>query len=280
MVHAHSRFAKPMHCIPRTSCEPYGAHACWAGETRVLHFQNEMRTPWRTVILGCRNLGFAFPERDAIPLAHTHSALPKPMFCTPSTRWESFGAHSFWAGETYVLISERHANPMGCTLVLGWINLVFAFPTRDANPMSQTHSVSPKLEFCQRRATVGPYGTHSFWVSEKPRIWITRTRCQPYGAHSSWVGRAQGFAFSNRDANPMLETHSVFAKPMFCIRRARCGPYDAHSFCVSEKHRICIPSRDASPMVHTHFWFSKPRFCSHRTRREPYGAHSVWVGET
>ena len=65
IVHIHSGWSKPRLCIPRTRCEPYGANSFWVVETLVLHSQNEMRSILCILILGGRNLGFAFPERDA-----------------------------------------------------------------------------------------------------------------------------------------------------------------------------------------------------------------------
>jgi hypothetical protein len=44
-----------------------------------------MRAQWRTLILGWRSSGFAFPERDADAMAHTHAVLAKPTSRSPRT---------------------------------------------------------------------------------------------------------------------------------------------------------------------------------------------------
>ena len=84
----------------------------------------------------------------------------------------------------------------------------------------------------------------------KPWFCIRRTRCEPHGARTVWVGEAEvlhsengmrtlwctrlilrwrnlGFAVLNRDANPMVSTHSGLATLRFCPPRARGGPYGA-----------------------------------------------------
>ena len=135
-----------------------------------------MRTLWCTLILGCRNLGFAFAERDAHPTVHTHSGLRKPRFCIRRTRCEPYRAQSFWVAETSVLHTQNEMRTLWCTLMLGCRNLGFAFAERDANPMVHTHSGLPKPRFC-----------------------IRRTRCEPY----VMLGCPNvSFAFSKRDANP------------------------------------------------------------------------------
>ena len=69
-------------------------------KSKFLHAQSEMRTLWIALILGWRNLGLAFPERDANPMVHTRAGLAKPSFCIPGTKYEPYGAHSFCVGET------------------------------------------------------------------------------------------------------------------------------------------------------------------------------------
>jgi hypothetical protein len=106
MFHIVSRLAKTKLCIPRTKCDAY--------------------------TLSWRNLGFAFAERDAKPMVHTHSGFAKLTFriartrCemvhTPSglakpslrIRSEAYGPHSFWVGEPYVLHSQNEMRiPIG-----------------------------------------------------------------------------------------------------------------------------------------------------------------------
>ena len=93
MVQTHSGLAKPRFSNFKTRREPYGTHSVWVGESPALHSQNEMRTLWRTLILGCRTLGFAFSERDANPMVHIHFGKAKPRLCIPRTRYEPRGAH-------------------------------------------------------------------------------------------------------------------------------------------------------------------------------------------
>jgi hypothetical protein len=112
MPHTQSGLAIPKFCIPRTRCEPYAAYSFWVAEAQVLHSQNAMRAVRCTFILGRRNLGMAFSERDASPMVHTHSGLAKLRFCMPRTRREPYGAHSFSVGETWVACPERHGNAM------------------------------------------------------------------------------------------------------------------------------------------------------------------------
>jgi hypothetical protein len=154
-----------------------------------------MRTLWSTLTLGCRNLGFAFAERDANPMVHTHSGLPKPRFCIARTRCEPSGAHSFWVAETYVLHSQNEMRTLWCTRILGSRNLGFAFSERDANPMVHTHSGLLKPRFYSQ--------------SEMRTLWCTlMLGC-----------RNLGFASAERDANPMVHTQSGLPRPKFCIRR-------------------------------------------------------------
>ena len=68
-------------------------------EIEVPRSQHEMRTFWRILFLGWRNLGFAMPERDAHPMVHIHSEFAKLKYCIPRTRCEPYGAHSFWMPE-------------------------------------------------------------------------------------------------------------------------------------------------------------------------------------
>ena len=186
MAHTHSGLAKPKLSSFRTRRETYGTHSVWFGETPALHSQNEMRTLWRTLILGWRNLGFAFSERDANPMVQIHFGKAKPRLCIPRTRYEPRGAHSLWVGETYVAHApnERQTpwrtpslgwrylsfafperDTVWCTLILGWPYLGCALPRRDANHMVHTHSRLPK-----------------------PRFRIPRTRCELDAAHSCQVG--------------------------------------------------------------------------------------------
>ena len=46
--------------------------------------------------------------------------------------------------------------------------------------------------------------------------------------------RHLGFAFPERDANPVVHTYSGLAKPGFRIPRTRCEPYGAYSFWVGD----------------------------------------------
>ena len=142
-------------------------------------FPDEVRTPWCALILGRRNVGFAFPERDANRMVHTHSGLAKPTFCTLRTRCD------VW-----------------CTLILAWRNLSFTFPERDANPMVHTHSGLAECGFC-----------------------IPRTRCEPYGAYSFWVGETL-VLHSENDMRTMLCALILGLRNLwFCIPRTRCEPY-------------------------------------------------------
>jgi hypothetical protein len=166
MVHKLSGLPKTRFRIPRTRCEPYGAHSIWVGETCVLDSQNDMRTLWCTLILGSRSLRYALPERDANPMVHTQFGLAKPWFCILRTRCEAYGAHSVWVGETWVLHSQNEMRTLWCTLILGSRNLSFGHPERDANPTVHTHSGLAKPWFCNLRTRCGPYGAHSFWVCE------------------------------------------------------------------------------------------------------------------
>jgi hypothetical protein len=95
MVHTHSGFAKTKFFAPRATCEPYGAHSFWVGETQVFHSQNEMRILRCTLFLVWRNLVAAFPERDANPMVHSRARLAKHKFCIPRTACEPYGRHSF-----------------------------------------------------------------------------------------------------------------------------------------------------------------------------------------
>ena len=147
-----------------------------------------MRTRWCTLILGWRNHGFAFPERDANRMDRTHSGLAKSKFCIPKTRCEPCGAHSFWVGDTKDLHSQDEMRTPRCTLTLGWRNVGFAFPEGDANLMVHAHSGLATHRFCMHKRYAKPmlYTQSSF---AKPRFRIPRTRCEPYGAHSFWVGK-------------------------------------------------------------------------------------------
>jgi hypothetical protein len=100
MVHIHSRLAEPRFRIPRTRGDPYGAHSFSAGGTYVSHSQNERRALLCTLILGWRNLGFAFPEREANHMVHTHSGVAKPRFRIRRKKGEPDAAHSVWVGDT------------------------------------------------------------------------------------------------------------------------------------------------------------------------------------
>jgi hypothetical protein len=187
IVRTQSGFATPRFCIPRTRCEPCGAHLFWVGETWVSHSQNEMRTLWCILILGwryfsfvfregdanhvvrtnsrfCETYGFAFPERAANPMVHTHSGLAKPKFGIPRTRCEPYGAQSFWVGETSVLHSQNEMRTLWPILILGLARLKFGIP-------------STRCE---------PYGAYSFRLA-RLKLGIPTTRCEPYGAYSCWV---------------------------------------------------------------------------------------------
>ena len=166
-----------------------------------------MRPLWCTLILGWRNLGVAFPERDASPLAHTQSGLAKPRLRIPRTRGEPYDARSIGVGETEVLHSQSERRTLCCTLILGWRNLGFAFPERDASLMAHAHSRLAQLA-----------------------VRIPRTRSKPYGAHTIWVIASLTFlAFPDRDASPRLHAHSALGKPKCCVPRTKCEPYGARS---------------------------------------------------
>ena len=100
MVHAHCGLARPDVCIPTTTCEHSGGHSFWVREATVLHSQNEMRTLWCTLVLCCRNLIFAFPERDAKRMVQNPSGLAKPKFPIPRKTCEFYCAQSFSVGGT------------------------------------------------------------------------------------------------------------------------------------------------------------------------------------
>ena len=140
LLRTHSGFAEPRFCIPSRRCEPYGAHSFWVCETSVSHSQNEMRTLWCTFILGCRRLGFAFPERDANPMVHIHSGLRNLGFCIPRTPCEHYGAQSFWACETQ------------------------GVPRTRCEPYGRTRSGFEKPRFRIPRRRCKPCGAHSFWA--------------------------------------------------------------------------------------------------------------------
>ena len=187
-----------------------------------------------------------------------------------------------------------------CTLILGWRNLGFAFPERDANPMVYIRSGSAKRKFCVPERDANPM-VHTHSGLAKLKFCVPRTRCEPYGAHSFWVGetyvlrsqneirslwcklvlawRNLGFAFPERDANPMVHTHSGLAKPSFCVPRTGCEPM-VHIILGWRNKSFAFPERVANPIVHTHSGLTNPRFCVPRTRCEPNGAHSFWAGET
>ena len=115
MVHTHAGLAKPRFAFafPERDANPYGALACWAPKTYVLHSQNEMRTQRRTLDwfpmlcgprtrwepYGAHALGvlgtsvFAFPVRDTNRVVRTQSGLVKLETCTLRTRCEAYGAH-------------------------------------------------------------------------------------------------------------------------------------------------------------------------------------------
>ena len=175
----------------------------------------------------CRNLGFACLERDANPIVHTHCGLAKPRFCFPRTRFEPYGAHSFWVGETLVLHSEIERRTVWGTLLLGWRNLSFAFPERDASP----------------------HGAHSSWVGE---TYVLHSQNDMRSLRCTLIlaCRNPSFAFPERDANPMVHTHSGLTKPRFCVPRTEFEPYGAHSFWIA----------------HTHAELATPNFCNPRTR--------------
>ena len=97
-------------------------------------FLERLQVLWCAFLLGLRNPCFTFPERDANPVAHTHSALAKPKFCIPGAKGEPHVAHSFWAGETRFACPERDAIRMEDS-PSGLAELGFAFPERDASPM-------------------------------------------------------------------------------------------------------------------------------------------------
>ena len=114
-VHTHAGLAKPRFAFafPERDANPYGAHACWASKTYVLHSQNEMRTQRRTLDrfpmlcgprtrwepYGAHALGvlgtsvFAFPVRDTNRVVHTQSGLVKLETYTLRTRCGAYGAH-------------------------------------------------------------------------------------------------------------------------------------------------------------------------------------------
>ena len=143
MVDIRSGLAKLKFRIPRTRCEPHGAHSVWVGDTNL-----------------------AFPDRDANPLVQTQLGLAKPKFGIPRARCESYGAHLLWVCETWVLQSQNEMRTLWCTLILGLRNLGFAVPERDANPMVHIHSALAKPRFCSHRTRCDPYCAHSFWVGE------------------------------------------------------------------------------------------------------------------
>ena len=139
MVHSHYGFRKSA-CAAERSVNTF-THS-WMSELKVLQSQNEMRSSWCTMVLGCRNLGFVIPERNASVMVHTQSGLPKhrsrippgrdanPMvqthfelakrrFCNPRTKCEPYGAHSFWAVETQASQSQNEMRTLWCTLILG-----------------------------------------------------------------------------------------------------------------------------------------------------------------
>ena len=177
MVHTYSGLAKPRFCIP------------------------EMRTLWCTSILGRRNPGSAFSERDSNPMVHTQSELAKPRFCIPRARCEPYGAQSLWVGETSVLHSQNEIRTLWPILILGWQNLGFALPERDANHVVRTHSGLAKPRFC-----------------------IPGTRCEPHGAHSCWVGETSVLHSQTEMRTLWCTLMLGLAKPGFCIPRTRCEP--------------------------------------------------------
>ena len=148
MVQAHPGLAKPTFCIPRTTREALGAHSFLLVGTQVLHSQNEMRIVGCTFMLVWRNLGFAFPERSANPLVHTHSGLAKPRFCIPRTRFEPYGAHSFW--------------------------------------IVHTHAELATPKFCNPRTRYEPYGAHSSCVGET-KVLHARNESRPDSTHPFWM---------------------------------------------------------------------------------------------
>jgi hypothetical protein len=107
--------------------------------------------------------------------------------------------------------------------MLVWGNLSLALPEGDANLVVHTHAGLPKRKFCNPRTSCEPDGAHSFWVgathvlpsqSEMRTPWCTLT------LRTLWctliLGRRNvSFAFSERDANPMVHTESGVAKREF-----------------------------------------------------------------
>ena len=172
-------------------------------------------------MLGWRNLGFAFRERDTNPMVHTHSGFATHMFCIPRTRHEPFGTYSGFAKRRFCIPNDIQT--LWRTLILGWLNLSFASPERDANPM-----------------------THISAGLAKPRFCIPRTRCEPYGAHSFWVGETSVLHSQNemRTLWPILILG--LARLKFGIPSTRCEPYGAYSFRLA-RLKLGIPTTRCEP---------------------------------
>ena len=120
-----------------------------------------MRTLWCKLILGRRDLGYAFPERDANIMVHTHSGLAKPNFSTPRIRREPYGAQSFWVGETSVLRAQNEMRTLWYTLILGWRKSDFALPERDANPLAHPRSSQYTIGLYHAIAIYGTPKSHN-----------------------------------------------------------------------------------------------------------------------
>jgi hypothetical protein len=149
------------------------------------------------------------------------------------TRCGPYGAHSLWVAKASFFHSQKKMRTLWCTIILGWRNLSFALPEREANPMVHAHAELRNL------------GLQS--QNEMRTLWCTRI-----------LGcRNLSFAFRERDANTIRRTHCGVRKSTVCMPRTRCEPSRAHSIWVGETK---VFERDADTMVHTHSGFAKFKF--------------------
>ena len=219
-----------------------------------MHPHNEMQALWCTLILAWRHLRFAFPERDANPMLHTHSWLATPRFCIPRTRCE----------------------PYGSTIILGRRNLGFAFPERDASHVVHTHPVLAKLKFCIPR-TRGEPSCALFVVGSRQLLFAVSER-QANLTVRIHTGLAKPTFGTPRSGGESYGAHSFgSAKPKFCIQNERRTLWCAVILGWGSVG-FAVRGRDAKPMAHTHFGLAKTERCIQKKRCESYGTRSFWAG--
>ena len=162
-----------------------------------------------------------------------------------------------------------------CIPILGWPNLRFALPERDANHIVRTHSGFATPRFCIPRTRCEPCGAYLFWVGE---TWVSHSQNE---MRTLWCililgWRYFSFVFRERDANHVVRNNSGFAKPMVLHSQNEMRTLWCILILGWRNLSLGFPGRDANRMVHSHSGLAKPRFCIPRTRCEPYGPYSFW----